>query len=1127
MVAFRRTDKRARVLALAAMAWLALGDAAFAQDRQPVAAELAATMEAGFARLVFTFPEEIETETQLANNVLVVKFARPVRVDMSGLRAQLDNVVQITRADPDGSAVRIALSHKVSINTMEAGEKLFVDILPESWVGMPPGLPQAVVDDLAKRARDAERAAKQQQAMPEKQWMPVKLRFADAPTFSRFAFALAEPVPVTTEQDGQELRIKFAAPVRVELGEVRAMLPASVASIDVDYADGTATARIVLAPNAKARHFREESAFVVDVTPAPAVKPEPVQGVVPPAVQQMQTAQNVQTPPSAPQAPAKPESTATPMPPVVAMEDVKPRVEPPAGTLDIDTVFAKLTSSNAGVSLAFPFNEGVAAAMFRRGAWIWIVFDTARAININELLDDNRRIFSEATVVDIPNAKAVRLKLMRTWLASVETNGQHWTMHFGDAVLTPSQPLNARRITEENGPILAIPVEAAAAGRVHRIGDPEIGDEIRVITAAAPARGVLRAQDFVELKLLASAHGIALVPFADDLDVTLKSDFALIGRPKGLAVSAPPRLAEVRPPRSATSPLDAAIWESEKNRRYRERESEIANASANAAPGQRLDARMTLATFYLAHGLAAEAKGTLETVVREDGKQPVNARFYLLRGLSELLLARPERALGDLSNAELGGSHDAALLRAVAYAELSNWSETREHFRVGLAGLKLLPVDLQRRVLFAVLRAAVEVRDFAEAGRLLTEIEAVEIPKEYAAQFAVLSGRLAQGLGRIDRAQGHFETAARTNDGAAAAEARFKQIELRFTRGEISRAKAIDRLESQTFGWRGDRVELESSRLLARLYVGEARYREAFRLLDSALLSQSDAPVTRTFHNEMAAVFEDLFLSGKADALPPIEALALYYDFSKLTPIGRRGDELIRRLSDRLVSVDLLDQATELLQHQVEFRLTGAAKAQVATRLAIVHLLNRKPQRAVAILAGTRLAELPQDLREQRLLLESRGLMETKRFDQALAVIQNMEGAEAERQRADIQWDAKRWRLAGEAIERMLGERWKESEALTEVERHDVLRAGLAYVLANETIGLARLREKYAAKLDGGPERAAFDQIAENPNPRAIGGAAKILSGLDSLGVFLKLYQAKFPNAPFAERQGPERLTAR
>jgi len=88
-----------------------------------------------------------------------------------------------------------------------------------------------------------------------------------------------------------------------------------------------------------------------------------------------------------------------------------------------------------------------------------------------------------------------------------------------------------------------------------------------------------------------------------------------------------------------------------------------------------------------------------------------------------------------------------------------------------------------------------------------------------------------------------------------------------------------------------------------------------------------------------------------------------------LTPIGRRGDEMIRRLADRLVAVDLLDQASELLQYQVDKRLEGAARAQVAARLAMVYLTSRKPDRAISALRTTRIADLSGELRQQRLLL--------------------------------------------------------------------------------------------------------------------------------------------------------------
>jgi len=106
-------------------------------------------------------------------------------------------------------------------------------------------------------------------------------------------------------------------------------------------------------------------------------------------------------------------------------------------------------------------------------------------------------------------------------------------------------------------------------------------------------------------------------------------------------------------------------------------------------------------------------------------------------------------------------------------------------------------------------------------------------------------------------------------------------------------------------------------------------------------------------------------------------------------------------LADRLVSVDLLDQASELLQHQVDHRLQRAARAQVAARLAVIYLMNRKPDKALAVLRSTRTADAANELRSERLLIEARALSDVGRHDVAIEVLANMNGPEAIRMRSD------------------------------------------------------------------------------------------------------------------------------
>src|SRR5262249_30740802 len=151
-----------------------------------------------------------------------------------------------------------------------------------------------------------------------------------------------------------------------------------------------------------------------------------------------------------------------------------------------------------------------------------------------------------------------------------------------------------------------------------------------------------------------------------------------------------------------------------------------------------------------------------------------------------------------------------------------------------------------------------------------------------------------------------------------------------------------DTLEKLRFRWRGDTLELRTLRKLGTLYFGEQHWREGLQTLRVATLNYGDIDAGRQAQDDMRDAFETLFLKGKADSMPPVEALALFYDFIDLTPIGPDGDEMIRRMSDRLVAVDLLGPAATLLNYQVTKRLDGVARAQVATRLAMIQLLDHK-----------------------------------------------------------------------------------------------------------------------------------------------------------------------------------------
>jgi tetratricopeptide (TPR) repeat protein len=485
----------------------------------------------------------------------------------------------------------------------------------------------------------------------------------------------------------------------------------------------------------------------------------------------------------------------------------------------------------------------------------------------------------------------------------------------------------------------------------------------------------------------------------------------------------------------------------------------------------------------------------------------------VLRAVANIMLGRLEPALKDLSNPLVGVQHDAELWRALAYARQGKWAEAREHFHEAEKSLGGLPVELQRVALKDRLQAAIEVGDVAGAAAALNDLQTVGVPADVQPEVAVLSGRLAEALGRGAEALADYRTAASSIHRPAAAQGRLREIVLRHQIGELNKTQSITDLELLTVGWRGDETEIEALQLLAKFYTEDQRYRDAFQIMRTAINVHPGSTVTRRIQDEAAATFDTLFLAGKGDSMPAIDALGLFYDFHDLTPIGRRGDEMIRRLADRLVTVDLLDPAAELLQHQVDNRLQGAARAQVATRLAVIYLLNHKPQRAQAALRATRTADLSQEVRNQRLLIEARALSDIGRHELALEVISNIEGREANRLRADINWAARRWQKAAEEIELLHGERWKSFEPLNDRERADVLRAGVGYALANDMLGMSRLREKYSAKMADGPDQKAFEVVLGGlgTSSAEFGEVARRVASIDTLEGFLREMQTRYP----------------
>ena len=241
---------------------------------EPVKGEATLTVAGGFARLVFKLAEDVESEVDTAGTILVIKFKRPINIPIDRLYEAAPDYVTSARRDPDGSAIRLSLARKVSINTMTAGERVFIDMLPDNWKGQPPGLPSEVVRELSERARVAERALRQQRAVNEaKKRPPVRIRASVQPTFVRFVFETPDGVGVSSVLNEQKLTLFFNAALTFDLADAKLAAPSNIASINQKIEGETSAVEVTLIGDVDVHSFREEKNYIIDVAYQQTEKP--------------------------------------------------------------------------------------------------------------------------------------------------------------------------------------------------------------------------------------------------------------------------------------------------------------------------------------------------------------------------------------------------------------------------------------------------------------------------------------------------------------------------------------------------------------------------------------------------------------------------------------------------------------------------------------------------------------------------------------------------------------------------------------------------------------------------------------------------------------------------------------
>ena len=521
-------------------------------------------------------------------------------------------------------------------------------------------------------------------------------------------------------------------------------------------------------------------------------------------------------------------------------------------------------------------------------------------------------------------------------------------------------------------------------------------------------------------------------------------------------------------------------------------------ALATSNPDTRQFARWDYARSLVGSGRGAEALGVLEVMKADDPDLELVPAWQLARGAALAQMGRDADALSALSAEALATNPEACMWRMRALSDGGLAAQALENVNCALTAINARSPAGRVPFVLAAAHAAVEDHRPAVAMRWLRLL-----PDRYPGAN-LLRGRASLALGQAQEGRLRLDRVALSGDAEQRMDARLSTLEANIATHRIAPADALKQLDAIRFAWRGGAIEERALRLTAQISADAHDLRRSlaasgtlFRYFD---LGAESGPTIARLQAQLATAL------GADGGLPLDQAAGLYWDFRDLAPAGGAGDRMVNQLANRLQSAGLYGRAAELLEYQLTARTRDVAQGPLSARVASLHILAGRPDRALRALRATDATPYPDEMLWDRRRVEAAALHLLGKTSEALAVLQDVPGGD--RVRAEILWQKGDWANLAEADERLL----PKGGPLSDVEQAIVLRHAIALAMLGREAPLAGLRARYAAAFAKLPTAPTFDLLTRavgTLDPAAVSRAMASIPSASPAGSIGDLFDAQ------------------
>jgi predicted negative regulator of RcsB-dependent stress response len=934
----------------------------------------------------------------------------------------------------------------------------------------------------------------------------VNLRSGSHDEYSRLVFDWPEAAGYNISKSGSQLSLSFDKKANIDLKAVNQENLKNIGTVNVISGVGkNLDVTIQIKAGSKFRHFKIGNRVIIDVYNASGTIQKTAS-----------TKRHVREP-----------SVAAP---------TQQTLETAISDKPVEENIPKLTGIEPHV-ITLTSTQSVGLAVFERAGFLWLVFDKPNLKTTPVVAGPQREKLPKLEKIDIPNATAYRMPKPEGYYFYGEGGGLLWRI-----VMTP----NPRRTSPLSPLVEKLNPHAIKGGklnwpfvsarRVISFTDPLVGDEITVVTTEGSEDFSGPARQYVELDVLSSVIGLAFVAKADGVTATKVHKGVDITRaPQGLALSAKEE--------TALAVLKDDIQKEQKFFSEEEKTERLSRiyvfdrwemGGVKALDGNRrilmrgigskkgsakVEDILTLAKLNLANNRGPEALGLLTVGAQELPGIDENPEFLALRGAAKALSSKFDDALEDFSEPSLKQYTEINYWRALVLAGLEDWQQADSVMPNDFDVLETYPMQIQKPIVLALSEVSLRAGKTLQAERLLSLLEAefptMSLSKQSAWKY--LNGELERQKDNHKEAIENWKTLVTGKDDYYRAKAGLSLTKLQLERKKITPAKAIDRLEGLRYAWRGDELETLINYRLGEVYIENDNYLKGLSVLRNAISLSPDSQISREVTDYMTETFRRIFTDGTLNDISPLDAISIYDEFKELTPIGEEGDVFVQNLAERLVDIDLLGRASNLLEYQLDHRLKGTSAVRIAIRLAAIQLIDGKPDKALTSLEKAKMALQnigdKASFNREITLLKARALSKLNRANEGLSLLKKLPNDEdVNRLRADIAWNAGQWDKAAQAFSGLIS---NENISLTrpanDYQTNLIINRAIALNLSGDRTALSGLRDRYRDLMTQGSKAKIFDLVTR---PRQLGllqskdSVSSLISEVDLFGDFLENYKS-------------------